>query len=208
MADVQKTTYDVLYRIVLLGDSRVGKTALLLRYLDNTFNLSFISTVGIDFRIKTITVHGKRVKLQIWDTAGQEQFRSISSSYYRNAHGIMLIYDVTGADSFIHISKWVSDIKKIAPAQVKMVLVGNKCEQDENVWVIGKDRGTILAKGLDIPFVETSAMDNINVDKAFELLTCSILEPQLEKEKMPQNVENERINLKKGDSVRGKNCCR
>lgn len=205
-----KNTYDVLFRLVLVGDSGVGKTALLLRYADNTFELSFITTIGIDFRIKTITVQGKRVKLQIWDTAGQEQFHSIASSYFRNAHGIILIYDVTSASSYMHISKWVSNISKNAPIKVKMVLIGNKCDREENLKVIGKDKGDILAKELDIPFLETSAKNDINVDTAFELITLMILEEQLPKEKKTEDNENEVVILKPRDSVseeKRKNCC-
>ena len=171
-----KATYDVLYRLVLIGDSGVGKTALLLRYSDNMFNTSFITTIGIDFRIKTIDVNGKRVKLQVWDTAGQEQFHSVASSYYRNAHGIMLVYDITSAESFIHISKWVGNISSNAPTNVKQILIGNKCDMEENKRVIEKNRGKALSDELDMPFLETSAKTNTNVDAAFEAITKLIME--------------------------------
>ena len=183
VADIPKESYDVLFRLVLIGDSGVGKTALLCRYSDNTFDLSFITTIGIDFRIKTVTVHGRRVKLQIWDTAGQEKFQSVASSYYRNAHGILLIYDVTGANSFIHITKWVENIGNNAPSGVQMVLVGNKCDREETLRVIASERGEILARELGMPFMETSAMNDVNVDLMFELITSMILKEQLAKEK-------------------------
>ena len=153
-SDKVVSTYDYLYRLVLIGDSGVGKTALLLRYSDNLFNASFISTIGIDFRIKTIEVKGKRIKLQIWDTAGQEQFHSVATSYYRNAHGIILLYDITSAESFIHVTKWVNSISKNAPTGVKQLLIGNKCDMEDNRRVIERDRGQALAEELDMPFLE------------------------------------------------------
>lgn len=195
--DRPKTTYDVLYRLVLIGDSGVGKTAILVRYSDNLFNTSFITTIGIDFRIKTIDRNGKRVKLQIWDTAGQEQFHSVASSYYRNAHGIMLIYDVTRAQSFIHISKWVNNISANAPTTVKQILIGNKCDMEANQRVIEKDRGNILAQELDMPFVETSAKTNTNIDGAFEVLTDLIMDGHTEKEDPDDTVKLENATKKK-----------
>lgn len=190
-----KTTYDVLYRLVLIGDSGVGKTAILLRYSDNVFNSSFISTIGIDFRIKTIEVEGKRIKLQIWDTAGQEQFLSVASSYYRNAHGIMLVYDISSAESFIHISKWVNNISTNAPTEVRQVLIGNKCDVEESKRVIEKDRGRMLAQELDMPFLETSAKLDKNIDTAFELVTMMIMEADAEREKERKRKSDDVLNL-------------
>lgn len=178
-----KRTYDVLYRLVMIGDSGVGKTAILLRYSDNMFNTSFITTIGIDFRIKTIELNGRRVKLQIWDTAGQEQFHSVASSYYRNAHGIMLVYDVTRPESFIHISKWVNNIGANAPTNVKRVLIGNKCDVPEAKRAIEHERGVVLAEELDMPFIETSAKEDVNVNLAFETIALMIMEGEDEREK-------------------------
>lgn len=199
-----KTTYDVLYRLVLIGDSGVGKTALLLRYSDNMFNTSFITTIGIDFRIKTIDVNGKRVKLQVWDTAGQEQFHSVASSYYRNAHGIMLVYDITSAQSFIHISKWVGNICSNAPTNVKQILIGNKCDIEENKRVIDKNRGKALSEELDMPFLETSAKTNTNVDAAFEAITKLIMEG--EDVSIKDGKTSDVVHLKPGPKKKHK-CC-
>lgn len=200
-----KTTYDVLYRLVLIGDSGVGKTAILLRYSDNVYNSSFISTIGIDFRIKTIELQGKRIKLQIWDTAGQEQFHSVASSYYRNAHGIMLIYDITNAQSFIHVTKWVNNISKNSPSSIKQLLIGNKCDTDESKRVIEKDRGSILAQELDMPFLETSAKMDVNIDAAFELITKLIMDGDLERVRK-DSIELRRSN-DSSDSVKKKTKC-
>lgn len=205
-----KATYDVLYRLVLIGDSGVGKTAILLRYSENIFNASFISTIGIDFRIKTIEVNGKRVKLQIWDTAGQEQFHSVASSYYRNAHGIMLIYDISSAESFNHISKWVTNISKNAPTNVKQLLVGNKCDVAEGNRVIDKERGTLLAKELDMPFIETSAKADINIDTIFDQITTLIMEADDQKAKEQQKKDVVDLSNESDESRKRKQktCCK
>ncbi len=175
------TSFDVLYRLVLIGDSGVGKTAFLLRFSDNIFNASFISTIGIDFRIKTIEINGKRVKLQIWDTAGQEQFHSIASSYYRNAHGILLMYDISSAESFMHITKWINNISTHAESDVSRMLIGNKCDVEDNMRVIDSDRGGLLSQELNMPFLETSAKENINVEEAFQIMTRMIMEATVDK---------------------------
>ncbi|XP_048387653.1 ras-related protein Rab-10 isoform X2 [Stegostoma tigrinum] len=109
-----KKTYDLLFKLLLIGDSGVGKTCVLFRFSDDAFNTTFISTIGIDFKIKTVELQGKKIKLQIWDTAGQERFHTITTSYYRGAMGIMLVYDITNAKSFENISKWLRNIDEIA----------------------------------------------------------------------------------------------
>lgn len=207
-----KTTYDFLYRIVLIGDSGVGKTAILLRYSENVFSVSFITTIGIDFRIKTVEMNGKRVKLQVWDTAGQERFHSVATSYYRNAHGIMLIYDVSKAESFLHITKWVNNISKNSPTNVKLILIGNKCDIEDNMRVIERERGTMLAQELNMPFLETSAKLDLNVGTAFELLTTAIMEEGSKREEEEDvgngTAGNLHLNRHKEDSnVKKHKCC-
>jgi len=122
------TDFDFLYKLLIIGDSGVGKSCLLLRFADDIFTDSFISTIGVDFKIKTIDIDGAKVKLQIWDTAGQERFRTITSSYYRGAHGIIVVYDVTEQKSFANITKWLKEIETFAGPAVQKVLVGNKSD--------------------------------------------------------------------------------
>nr|CAD7587815.1 unnamed protein product [Timema genevievae] len=109
-----KKTYDLLFKLLLIGDSGVGKTCILFRFSDDAFTTTFISTIGIDFKIKTVELRGKKIKLQIWDTAGQERFHTITTSYYRGAMGIMLVYDITNEKSFENIVKWLRNIDEIA----------------------------------------------------------------------------------------------
>lgn len=127
-----RADYDYLIKLLLIGDSGVGKSCLLLRFSDGSFTTSFITTIGIDFKIRTIELDGKRIKLQIWDTAGQERFRTITTAYYRGAMGILLVYDVTDEASFNNIRNWIRNIEQHASDNVNKILVGNKADMDES----------------------------------------------------------------------------
>jgi Ras-related protein Rab-10 len=170
-----KKQYDMLFKLLLIGDSGVGKTCILYRFSDDAFNTTFISTIGIDFKIKTVELRGKKIKLQIWDTAGQERFHTITTSYYRGAHGIILVYDITNAKSFDNIAKWLRNIEEHASEEVVKMLIGNKCDMTDR-RVVSKERGERVAIDHQIRFLETSAKANINVDKAFYDLAEAILD--------------------------------
>ncbi|KAL2098610.1 hypothetical protein ACEWY4_005090 [Coilia grayii] len=167
--------YDVLLRLMLLGDSGVGKTCLLWRFTDNDFHPSHISTVGIDFKMKTLDIDGIKVRVQIWDTAGQERYQTVTKEYYRRAQGILLVYDVTNEHSFQHIVKWASDVDESAPDQVKRILVGNKCDVDQRRRV-STEQGNKLAQSYGMDFFETSAFTDYNVKEAFARLTQLVLD--------------------------------
>ncbi|KAG0272849.1 GTP-binding protein of the rab [Linnemannia exigua] len=148
--------YDYLFKLLLIGDSGVGKSCLLLRFADDTYTESYISTIGVDFKIRTIELEGKTVKLQIWDTAGQERFRTITSSYYRGAHGIIVVYDVTDQDTFANVKQWLAEIDRYASEGVNKLLE--------------------FADQLTIPFLETSAKSATNVEQAFMTMARQIKE--------------------------------
>ncbi|XP_045502803.1 ras-related protein Rab-8A isoform X1 [Colias croceus] len=179
-------TYDYLFKLLLIGDSGVGKTSILFRFSEDAFNISFISTIGIDFKIRTIDLDGKKVKLQIWDTAGQERFRTITTAYYRGSMGIMLVYDVTNEKSFENIKNWIRNIEENASADVEKMILGNKCDLDAKRQV-SKERGEQLAIEYQIKFVETSAKDSLNVEYAFYTLARDIKAKMEKKQKEASN---------------------
>ncbi|XP_032809455.1 ras-related protein Rab-8A [Petromyzon marinus] len=175
-------TYDYLFKLLLIGDSGVGKTCVLFRFSEDAFNSTFISTIGIDFKIRTIDLDGKKIKLQIWDTAGQERFRTITTAYYRGAMGIMLVYDITNEKSFENIKNWIRNIEEHASADVEKMILGNKCDMNERRQVT-RERGEKLAIEYGIKFMETSAKASINVEEAFFTLARDI------KAKMDRKLE-------------------
>lgn len=174
--------FDHLFKILLIGDSGVGKSCILLRFSEDSFTSSFITTIGIDFKIRTVEIDGKRVKLQIWDTAGQERFRNITTAYYRGAHGIMLVYDISDDNSFANIRSWMRNIDTFGNPEVIRMLIGNKCDVFPENRKITFERGQALAQEFEINFLETSAKANINIDKAFQTLTGDILKDRLSKQ--------------------------
>ncbi|XP_031113836.1 ras-related protein RIC1-like [Ipomoea triloba] len=165
--------YDYLFKLLLIGDSGVGKSCLLLRFADNTYLDSYISTIGVDFKIRTVEQGGKTIKLQIWDTAGQERFRTITSSYYRGAHGIIVVYDVTDEDSYNNIKEWLNEINRYASETVNKLLVGNKCDLASK-RAVSYETAKAFADEIGIPFMETSAKDATNVEQAFMAMCCAI----------------------------------
>ncbi|QSL65940.1 hypothetical protein MERGE_003077 [Pneumocystis wakefieldiae] len=165
--------YDYLFKLLLIGDSGVGKSCLLLRFSDDTYTESYISTIGVDFKIRTIELEGKTVKLQIWDTAGQERFRTITSSYYRGAHGIIIVYDVTDQDTFNNVKQWLQEIDRYASESVNKLLIGNKSDMADKK-VVDPSQAKNLADDLKIPFLETSAKSSINVEQAFVTMAQEI----------------------------------
>lgn len=165
--------YDYLFKLLLIGDTGVGKTCVLFRFSDDAFNATFISTIGIDFKIRTIELDGKKIKLQIWDTAGQERFRTITTAYYRGAMGILLVYDVTNEKTFDNIKTWIRNIETHASEDVEKMIIGNKCDNHEK-RTISKAAGEALAAEYKVEFLETSAKANINVEEAFVKIARAI----------------------------------
>ncbi|KAJ1271150.1 hypothetical protein BS78_06G106800 [Paspalum vaginatum] len=165
--------FDYLFKLLLIGDSSVGKSCFLLRFADDSYVDSYISTIGVDFKIRTIEMDGKTIKLQIWDTAGQERFRTITSSYYRGAHGIIIVYDITDMESFNNVKQWLSEIDRYANDSVCKLLVGNKCDLAET-RAVETSVAQAYADEIGIPFLETSAKESINVEEAFLAMSAVI----------------------------------
>ncbi|KAF8940630.1 ras family-domain-containing protein [Linnemannia elongata] len=205
MSTPKSASYDYLIKLLLIGDSGVGKSCLLLRFSDDSFTPSFITTIGIDFKIRTIELDGKRIKLQIWDTAGQERFRTITTVYYRGAMGILLVYDVTDERSFSNIRNWFSNIEQHASEGVNKILIGNKCDMPDKK-VISKDQGQALADEFGIKFLETSAKSNIGVEEAFFSIARDIKKRMIDTQtNQTQNTNTLVVEDRSGNKAGG--CC-
>jgi len=209
----KSAAYDYLIKLLLIGDSGVGKSCLLLRFSDDSFTPSFITTIGIDFKIRTIELDGKRIKLQIWDTAGQERFRTITTAYYRGAMGILLVYDVTDEKSFNNIRNWIRNIEQHATESVNKILIGNKFDMVEKK-VVDSARGKTLADEYGIKFLETSAKNSINVEEAFITLAKDIKKRLIDNQEPANQSNNNKEAIKLGsknsgptDPKKKKPCC-
>jgi|688.fasta_scaffold201594_4 Ras-related protein Rab-1A len=165
--------YNYIFKIILVGNSNVGKSSIILRFTDGTFSEDFVSTIGLDFRNKILNIDDRQIKLQIWDTAGQEKFRTISSFYYKGAHGIILVYDVTNRNSFKNSQKWLDDILPNCTNSTAILLIGNKSDMDKQREVLYEE-GKQLADEYNLMFIETSAKDRINIDLAFRDMAIKI----------------------------------
>ena len=182
--------YDLMFKILLLGDSGVGKSSLLLRYTKNEFISDLRSTIGVEFALKYLTVDNFQLKVQIWDTAGMERYRSITNAYYKGAKGVIVVYDICRQKSFENVDKWIDDFKSKADDDAVILLIGNKSDLDEKREV-SKEEAESKAQKNKFGFMETSAKDNNNVQKAFETLFHEIV-------KIYKNKNNIEFNDNKG----------
>jgi Ras-related protein Rab-11A len=167
---LREDEYDYLFKVVLIGDSGVGKSNLLSRFTRNEFNLESKSTIGVEFATRSIVVDGKRLKAQIWDTAGQERYRAITSAYYRGAVGALIVYDIAKHLTFENVDRWLKELRDHADANTVIMLVGNKSDL-RHLRSVTTEEAKLFAERQGISFIETSALDSTNVEKAF----CSIL---------------------------------
>ena len=168
-------SYELLYKIIIIGDTCVGKSNILSRYLKDEFREDSKSTVGVELGTKFLKVKDVGTKIQIWDTAGQERYKSITSSYYKGSHGCFIVYDITNEASFENVDKWYQQAQKEASKDVSIILVGNKCDLEEQRKV-SKEKGEEKAKQFNIPFFETSALSKIKIDDIFNEMVNNIFE--------------------------------
>ncbi|TDL20209.1 ras-related protein Rab2BV [Rickenella mellea] len=173
MSTESSSTYDFLFKVVLLGDSGVGKSNLLSRYTRKEFNLDSKSTIGVEFATRTINVDGRIVKAQIWDTAGQERYRAITSAYYRGAVGALLVYDITKQGSYRNVQRWLKELRDHVDSNIVISLIGNKSDL-KHLRAVSTDEAQWFSTENGLSFVETSALDASNVENAFQNILTDI----------------------------------
>ncbi|EGR29335.1 Ras family protein, putative [Ichthyophthirius multifiliis] len=180
--------YDYLFKLVIIGNSGVGKSSLLLRFSDDQFNENYLTTIGVDFRFRTLNIEGKSVKLQIWDTAGQERFRTITSAYYKGADGIVLVYDITSQNTFDDIEKfWISEVESYAEKNVELMLIGNKKDLNQQVTTQIAEE---YAKHKNMEFFEVSAKTADSVQQAFLTLSKKLMAKREPKNQQGNNQQH------------------
>ena len=207
-----QNNYELLYKIIIIGDTCVGKSNILSRYLKDEFREDSKSTVGVELGSKFLKVKGVGTKLQIWDTAGQERYRSITSSYFKGSHGCFIVYDITNETSFEDVNKWYEQAQKESSKEISIILVGNKCDL-ENERKVSKEKGEEKARALNCPFFETSALSKLKIDDIFNEMVNNIFDrtggPKNDDDDDIEIVnENDKaVSLKTEQPEQKKGCC-
>ncbi|ESQ53041.1 hypothetical protein EUTSA_v10017231mg [Eutrema salsugineum] len=203
---------EYLFKIVIIGDSAVGKSNLLTRYARNEFNPNSKATIGVEFQTQSMVIDGKEVKAQIWDTAGQERFRAVTSAYYRGAVGALVVYDITRSSTFENVGRWLDELNTHSDTTVAKMLIGNKCDL-ESIRAVSVEEGKSLAESEGLFFMETSALDSTNVKTAFEMVIreiySNISRKQLNSDSYKEELTVNRVSLVKNDNEGTKtfSCC-
>ena len=200
--------YDFLFKLIIIGDSNVGKTNIMSQYIKKEFNINSKSTVGVEFGNKIIKLDNKTIKAQIWDTAGQERYKSITSAYYKGAKGAFIVYDITSKITFDSVDKWIQDLNLYGDKNIIILLIGNKSDLEDKREVKRED-GEEKAKSFGLGFIETSACTGDNIDKAFEIMLKEVCNKHIEEK--GNNVEfekgGENIEINNKDKSNKTSCC-
>ena len=208
------SNYNLIFKIVLIGDSNVGKTNILSKYLQNEFNPDSKATVGVEFGSKTFNINDNVIKAQIWDTAGTEKYRSITNAYYKGAKGAFVVYDISRKTSFNNIDKWLFDLKNNGDENINIILIGNKIdlEHQREVTTEEGEKKAIINKA---SFIETSAKNGDNIEKAFNLMIENVYENFKKENENKENIDSEELNKEKTlnlnsnneNQIKKKKCC-
>ena len=196
------------FKVVIVGDSSVGKTNLVKRFMNNTFIKDSKATVGVEFMSKTFIVNKKVFKVELWDTAGQERYKAITAAYYKGAKGAMIVYDVTSKSTFDNVDKWCNELRMKGSNNINIIMIGNKTDLKDNI-VITADMSQEKGKFLQIPVMETSALDSSNVKEAFYLLIQEMYSSFINKEKSNSKSDSieEGVSLDAQKKENKKGCC-
>ena len=207
---MEDDNYEFMFKVVLVGDSFVGKTNIMSKYLKNEFHEDSKATVGVEFGSKQFNIEGHSIKAQIWDTAGQERYKAITSAYYKGAKGAFIVYDITRKNSFESIDKWINDVTAVADKKITIVLIGNKSDLEDQRQVT-KEQGEDKANKLQVAFLETSAFSGENLEKAFQMMIKEVYKKCHEEMMSEGDVDiingGEDINLAKKNNSGEKKCC-
>ena len=201
--------YDMIFKIIIIGDSNVGKTNILNKYLRDEFDPNSKPTIGVEFATKQFTIEDNIIKTQIWDTAGQERYRSITTSFYKGARGCLLVYDITKKVSFENVDRWISDIKSSAEQNLSIILIGNKCDL-ENQRVVSKEEAEEKSQLYNMAFMETSALNGTNLERAFNELIDNVYKNNhqlFEKEVNLLIDEKKTVDINQVKDEEKKGCC-
>ena len=206
--------YEMMIKVILIGDSGVGKTNIMSKFLKNQFLEDSKATVGVEFGSKLFIQQGHKIKAQIWDTAGQEKYKAITSAYYKGSKGALVIYDITQKETFANIEKWVNDLKCKGDPKITIIIIGNKSDLEEKRQ-ISKEQGEEKAKSFGCAFLETSAFSGDNIEKAFEMMVKEIYDKFTsdiggdDEEELDSNEKGEDLKLEKvnPDNNEKKKCC-
>eukprot|EP01016_Furgasonia_blochmanni_P048239 TRINITY_DN7158_c0_g1_i6.p1 TRINITY_DN7158_c0_g1~~TRINITY_DN7158_c0_g1_i6.p1 ORF type:complete len:283 (-),score=46.93 TRINITY_DN7158_c0_g1_i6:128-976(-) len=198
MSGLHHRDYDYLFKLVIVGNSGVGKSSLLLRFADDSFSETYLTTIGVDFRFRTLKIDQSSVKLQIWDTAGQERFRTITNAYYKGADGIVIVYDTTNHASFEDVERyWLNEVESYSEKNVEMALLGNKSDMGEGKAVT-YDEAKDFARKKKMHFFEVSAKTSDNVTEAFVTISKKLIESkEKEKERDRESARNQKTTVSK-----------
>ena len=203
---------DIYLKILLIGDTSVGKTSILCKYIDDEFSDTYLSTIGIEFKIKSLIINGKKVLLRIWDTSGQERYRSITQNFYRNANGILFIFDITKKETFDNIKIWLTDSENCEDNKVAKMLIGNKIDL-ENKRKIDNETIKKFAEKKEMKYFEASAKEGINIDNIFRELAELILFNKSKEENEEETIRNRNrensfnLSFDSIEPIKKKTCC-
>lgn len=201
--------FDQLLKIVLVGDSGVGKTSIISRFTRNKFNPDSSPTIGVEFATKALKIDDQNVKTQLWDTGGQERFRAITQAYYRGALGAIILYDITSSLTFESVKQWLKEVRDFSTEEALVMLIGNKCDLKE-LRAISTEEGIEFAKSENLLFIETSAQESLNVDEAFLTLITEISRNQKKKRMnnpIPAILDQNVVEINSNEMDKEKSCC-
>ena len=200
--------YDILFKIILVGDTSVGKTNIINKYIKNEFREDFYATIGVEFSHKKFVVENRKIKAQIWDTAGQERYKAITRAYYKGAKGAFIVYDITRKETFDDVDKWRNELISSCNQEITVMLIGNKCDLEDQ-REISKEQGEEKAKSSGFSFLETSALSEENLEKGFQMLIEEIYQKyKVEQSKSDEiNLNSGAEEIKIGKMTKKKKCC-